>query len=284
MSSTSLGFQPVIGFIGLGDQGLPMAAAIAQAGYELHVWTRRGNDPEELQSTHHVTDSSLPALARASDVVALCVSTDDDVLELAGQLVPFMRPGSILINHGTGTPANALRLVALAHDHEVQVLDAPVSGGRVGAESHALTALVGGPDAAFAEVEPILRAFSAHVIHLGPAGSGQMAKLINNALLMTNQAAIADVFELAQAAGIDAVQLFAALKLGSGSSTALTLINTMITPDTVDHLTSVGIIDMQIFDTAMRDAGVTAAAPVTARGVSGAERMAALVALLNPTR
>ncbi len=104
---------------------------------------------------------------------------------------------------------------------------------------------------------------------------------MNNALLMVNQAAIADVVALGIEAGIDPVALVEGLKLGSATSAALTLLNTMVTPDTVDHLAGVEALDMEIFDEAMRDAGV-AAEPTTERGLSGARRLPELIARLNP--
>jgi 3-hydroxyisobutyrate dehydrogenase-like beta-hydroxyacid dehydrogenase len=105
--------KPAVGFIGLGDQGLPMATAIAEAGYQLNVWARRPASLEALGDAPHTAHAALPELAAASDIVALCVSTDEDVLRLAAELLPHLRPGSLLVNHGTGTPpqCNAARRV-----------------------------------------------------------------------------------------------------------------------------------------------------------------------------
>jgi 3-hydroxyisobutyrate dehydrogenase-like beta-hydroxyacid dehydrogenase len=274
--------RPNVGFIGLGDQGLPMAVAIAGAGFPLHVWARRSASLEGLSGVPHAAYDTVKDLAAASDIVALCISTDEDVLDLVtGGLLEAMRPGSVLVNHGTGLPAIARQLAEAGAAAGVAVLDAPVSGGRPAAVERRLTTMVGGPASAARRCEPVFAAFSRHVVHLGDSGSGQMAKLLNNALLMMNQASIAEVVELTGKLGLDATRLVDVLKLGSASSSALTLLNTMVTLDNVEHLSSVEALDMELFDTAMRQAGVDAAT-LTARGMAGANGLPELLRRLNP--
>jgi 3-hydroxyisobutyrate dehydrogenase-like beta-hydroxyacid dehydrogenase len=280
MTSTSERLR--VGFIGLGDQGLPMATAIAEHGFDLHVWARRPASLTPLAGKAHTAHDTVAALAAAVDLVALCVSTDDDVLRIVEHdVLPALRRGGIVVNHGTGIPKNATRLAELCTPYGVDVLDAPVSGGRPAAEARTLTVLVGGPDAAVTVAKPVFASFAAHVVHLGGGGTGQMAKLFNNALLMLNQAAIADVLDLAAQAGLHAGDLVDALRLGSADSRALRLMNTMVNLDTVDHLAKVEALDMELFDQAMRDAGVTAA-ETTARGLSGADRLRTVIDRLNP--
>ncbi|MBM0224586.1 NAD(P)-binding domain-containing protein [Micromonospora sp. ATA51] len=229
-------------------------------------------------ASHHTT---IADLASACDMVALAVPTDEDVLQIVSHdLLDGMRPGSVVVNHGTGVPRNAIRLVQLCADRGVDALDAPVSGGRPGAQARTLTVLVGGAEAVAQRCEPVRRSFATHVVHAGPAGAGQMAKLFNNALLMMNQAAIADVVDLGLRAGLDPGTLVEGLKLGSATSAALTLLNTMVTPDTVEHLSRVEALDMQLFEEAMTAAGVEAA-EATARGLPGANRLPDLVRQLN---
>lgn len=281
MSTTSLHPVSRVGFIGLGDQGLPMAAAIADAGFELHVWARRPASMDALGDAAHVRHRSIAELGAATDMVSLCVPTDDDVLRIAsGELLAAMPASSVLVNHGTGLPRNATRLRDLAAGHGVHTLDAPVSGGRPAAEARRLTTLVGGEQEVLDRCTPVFQAFSAHIVHSGTAGAGQLAKLFNNALLMISQAGIADVVELATKAGMNPVALIEGLKLGSATSAALTLLNTMITPDTVEHLSAVEALDMQLFGQAMQQAGVPAA-EMTARGLSGARRLPDVIARLS---
>ena len=118
---------------------------------------------------------------------------------------------------------------------------------------------------------------------MGPSGSGQTAKLFNNALLMMNQANITDIVALATAAGTDPARLVEVLKLGSASSSALALLNTMVTADNVDHLSEVEALDMQLFDDAMREWNVDARA-ATARGLAGARGLPALLRELSKPR
>lgn len=266
--------QPVrrIGFIGLGDQGLPMATAIADAGFELHAWARRPTSLEGLADVGHVAHATAEDLARSCDVIALCVSEDSDVVELVATLLPATRTGAVIINHGTGTPATATSLAQLCATHGVHCVDAPVSGGRPGALERRLTTMVGGPAEVVERVRPVFDSFSAQVVHLGDAGSGQMAKLFNNAMLILNQATIADVFKVAAAAGVDTVRLARVLAFGSASSSALTLFGSMITTDNVAHLSAVEDLDVDIFETAMHDAGVDAT-EIIARAHHGANAM-----------
>lgn len=274
--------RPSVGWVGLGDQGLPMATAIAEAGFPLHAWARRPASLDGLRGVAHVPHDDLQALAAATDIVALCVGTDDDIERLiTGGLLEGLRPGSTLVNHGTGTPSNAARFAEICSGAGVDVLDAPVSGGRPAAAERRLTTMVGGPQPAVDRCRPVFDSFSRHVVHVGGTGSRQTAKLFNNALMIMNQAAIADTFELAAGFGMDPVALFEVLKLGSAGSTVLSLFNTMITGETVEHLSQVEALDMRLFDTAMGEGGVDAAA-VTARGLSGAQRLPGVVRLLNP--
>lgn len=118
----------------------------------------------------------------------------------------------------------------------------------------------------------MLRSYSTNIVHLGGTGAGQLAKLCNNALLMLNQAAIADILDLAERAGAEPGTAVEAMRLGSGNSAALGLFGTMITAATVDHLSAVETLDMDLFESAMRKVSVDAAA-VTARRLSGAQRL-----------
>lgn len=265
-----------MGFIGLGDQGLPMATAIAEAGFPLHVWGRRPASLDGLGQVPHQRHDTIGELAAACDIVCLCVRTDDDVLELADRLLEGLRPGTVVVNHGTGLPGNAVRLTELCAKGDVEVLDAPVSGGRPAAEERRLTTMVGGPQSALDRCTPVFQSFSRHVVHLGEAGTGQTAKLFNNALLMMNQAAIGEIVHLATELELDVGRLVEVLKLGSAASAALSLLNTMVRPDNVAHLSGVEALDMELFDQAMREAGIDSTA-VTERGLAGAHGLTQLL-------
>lgn len=201
---------------------------------------------------------------------------------VTGGLLDGLRPGCVVINHGTGMPQGAVRLTETCARAGVDVLDAPVSGGRPAAERRELTTLVGGPEGVAKRCEPVFDSFSSHVVYMGGPGSGQTAKIFNNALLMMNQANIADIVELAARFGrVEPVRLVEALKLGSAASAALSLLNTMVTPDTVGHLSEVEAEDMHIFDAAMTEGGVDAGS-ATVRGLAGANGLPELIRRLNP--
>jgi 3-hydroxyisobutyrate dehydrogenase-like beta-hydroxyacid dehydrogenase len=276
-------YRPVVGFIGLGDQGLPMAEAIAGAGFAVQTWARRPEVLDDPRLGALTQQATATGLAAAVDLVAVCISTDDAVLDLAATMLPAMRPGAIFVNHGTGTPANAVALAAIGAQHDVRVIDAPVSGGRPGAEAHTLTTLAGGEEAAVQEAMPVFETFSARVVHMGPVGSGQRAKLFNNTLLMMNLHAIADILTLASGTGTDTRALVDALRSGSAASRALDLLGTMIRPDTAGHLSDVLLLDMEIFAAAMRDAGADPQTTerVVANGRAGARQLAGTVGLLG---
>ncbi|MET8641411.1 NAD(P)-dependent oxidoreductase [Streptomyces sp. NPDC004675] len=271
---------PVVGFIGLGDQGLPMAVAIAEAGFPLHLRVRRPASLDGLGKVTYRRHDTVGELAAACDIVCLCVSTDDDVLHLAGEMLEGLRPGAIVVNHGTGLPGNAVRLAELCAKGDAEVLDAPVSGGRPAAQERRLTTMVGGPPSAAERCRPVFQSFSRHVVHLGGTGAGQTAKLFNNALLMMNQAAIGDLVELAVELKLDPGRLLEVLKLGSAASAALSLLNTMVRLDNVEHLSGVEALDMELFDQAVREAGIDATA-VTERGLAGAHGLARLLHRLD---
>ncbi len=196
-------------------------------------------------------------------------------------LLGALRPGSVVVNHGTGTPGNAVRLTELCRRSGIEVLDAPVSGGRPAAQARTLTTMVGGLEPVAQRCEPLFCSFSRHVIYMGGPGAGQTAKLFNNAMLTMNQANIADLVELAVNFGANPLKLVEVLKLGSASSSALTLLNSMVTLANVAHLAEVEALDMELFAAAMAERGVSAES-ATERGLAGANGLPTLLRRLNP--
>ncbi|WP_212808383.1 alpha/beta fold hydrolase [Micromonospora endophytica] len=151
-----------VGFIGLGDQGAPMARAVADGGYELHLWARRPASLTILEGTPYNAHDSVASLASAVDVLLLCLrDDDDDIADLLDQrkLLDGLRPGTVVVNHGTGDP---------------------------GARARTLTTFVGGEAAAYERCRPIFETFSRTVVRMGPVGTGQLTKLLNNAMTMSN--------------------------------------------------------------------------------------------------
>lgn len=246
-----------IGWVGLGDQGAPMARSIAEAGFDLHVWVRREASLAALDGLPYTQETDLTALGRASDIVGLCLREDSDIEDVltVGGLMSSLRRETILINHGTGLPGYATVMAARGAEKGVMVLDAPVSGGRPGAEAKTLTTIVGGPELALEKVRPVLESFSAKIAHMGPIGSGQVGKLINNALLMMNQRNVQDILALALNLKVNIPSLIDLLLSGTGRSFALEALTGAVTTANADHLKVLQVIDMDIFTTAMKELG-----------------------------
>lgn len=171
-------------------------------------------------------------MAAASEFVALCLGEDSDNTELAvnGGLLTAMRRGAILINHGTGLPQAARGLADLAASYGIEVIDAPVSGGRAVAEARQLTTIAGGPSDAVEKATPIFSTFSKTVIYMGPTGAGQFGKLFNNTVMMMNHKNIIDVLALARALELPLPPLLDVLRSGSASSVALHAFGSSLLP------------------------------------------------------
>jgi 3-hydroxyisobutyrate dehydrogenase-like beta-hydroxyacid dehydrogenase len=261
-----------IGFVGLGDQGAPMAAAISDAGFELHVWARRAQSFDAISRVKYLRHDSLESLAVMVDVLSLCLRDDEDIWNLIRQhrLIEALRSGSIVVNHGTGDPTENEHIGAFLAESGIKYLDAPVSGGRPGAVARTLTTLVGGDTDAFARCREVFETFSRKVAHMGGVGSGQLTKLLNNAMTMTNLKNAVDVFGLAKNLGIDIRRLYDVITVSSGSSAVLQSVGSQINPKTADHIQRLMRKDIEHFADAMRARGLDPSS-VRNRGLGGAD-------------
>jgi 3-hydroxyisobutyrate dehydrogenase-like beta-hydroxyacid dehydrogenase len=258
MATTHHAIQANIGFIGLGDQGAPMARAIADAGWPMHVWARHPHSLAVLASTPHTTHQTVADLGRACDVVGLCLTDDSDVREILEDsgLLTSMPPHGIIVNHGTGDPQTAAALAQRALEQGHEMLDAPISGGSAAAERHTLTTFVGGDTEATQRCRPVFEAFSSTVAYMGPSGTGQLAKLLNNASLLANLRNVEDIIEIGASVGINPRNLLDALKAGSGSSFALQFLAGEISPEMARHLPELWHKDIGHFSDAVRRRGL----------------------------
>jgi 3-hydroxyisobutyrate dehydrogenase len=175
-----------VGFIGLGQQGAPIAMRIADAGFETTVWARRAASLASFTGKANVSVASSPAaLAARSDVVGVCVFGDDDVVEVASGpdgILDSLRPGGLLIVHSTVHPSTATALHETAAHRGIRVLDAPVSGGGAAAATGTLTVMAGGEPDAFQQALPVFSSYASTVVHVGPVGTGSLIKVLNNFL------------------------------------------------------------------------------------------------------
>jgi 3-hydroxyisobutyrate dehydrogenase-like beta-hydroxyacid dehydrogenase len=272
-----------VGFVGLGDQGAPMAEAISEAGYGLHVWARRTQSFDALHGVKYHRHDSLECLAAVVDVLSLCLRDDKDVWELIrdGRL-KALRPGAIVVNHGTGDPTENEHIAAFLGESGINYLDAPVSGGRPGALARSLTTFVGGDAGNFERCRPVFDAFSRKVVRMGEVGFGQLTKLLNNAITMTNLKNAVDVFSFARKLGIDIPRFYDAITASSGSSAALQSIGTQIDSSAAVHIQSLMRKDIEHFMDAMRARSLDASA-VRERGLSGADGVIELTKWIEGT-
>ena len=210
-----------VGFVGLGSQGAPMARRIVDAGFPTTLWARRPESLEAFADTPAVIAGSLAELGEASDILGVCVVDDagvDHVLRGPDGALAAMTDGAVVVVHSTVHPATCLRL---QEDHPgLQVLDAPVSGGGHKAAVGELVVMVGGPPEVVDRCRPVLEAFGDPVLHLGPLGSGQDAKVLNNAVFAAQLALAAEVYEIAADRGLDPAAVATVLAGGSGRSYA----------------------------------------------------------------
>ncbi|MCU1452891.1 MAG: 6-phosphogluconate dehydrogenase NAD-binding [Acidimicrobiales bacterium] len=210
-----------VGFVGLGSQGGPMARRIVEAGYATTLWARRLESLGPFADTRAAIAASPAGLGAAADVLGVCVVDDadvDDVLRGPAGVLASMADGSVVIVHSTVHPATCLRLQDdFPHLH---VIDAPVSGGGHKAAAGQLLVMVGGPADVVERCRPVLSTFGEPVLHVGPLGAGQEAKVLNNTVFAAQLALAAEVFELAAARRLDQQSVAAILSAGSGRSYA----------------------------------------------------------------
>ena len=176
-----------VAFLGLGAIGAPMARHLAAPPFELAVWNRTPEKARRFAEEHGVRQASSPAdAARGCRVVITCLPTSLEVaslLEGPEGLAAGLEPGATLVDCTSGDPATSKRIARQLADRDVHFLDAPVSGGRIGAEQGTLTVMCGGDEATFEQVRPVLEAFGRKIVLCGPIGAGDALKAVNNALL-----------------------------------------------------------------------------------------------------
>ena len=212
-----------IGFVGLGNMGRAMARHLHEAGADVVVWNRSAGPAEAAVATGMRRASTLPELAREIGAGVICVNlTTAEVVEQvvfgAGGLIEGFHPGAMIIDFGTtGVPATK------RFAERVTWVDAPVSGGQVGAEAGTLTIMAGGSEAAFQRALPILQVVGRNITHLGPVGAGQVTKLANQLIVAQTIDAVAQALRLAELAGVDPARAREALLGGFAESRILQL-------------------------------------------------------------
>ena len=200
--------EGAVAFVGLGQIGAPMARQLADWPGGLCVYDLDPDRCAELREVGAEVAESVADLGQRSDLVCVMVRDDDQVRQVVEDMLPTARPGTVVAVHATIAPQTATELAAMGATHGVHVVDAPVSGGPVGAMQGRLAVLVGADDAAvFDRCQPALARLGDLVVHVGPVGAGTAAKLARNLIHFVAFAAVTEGQRLAEACGIDLVTL-----------------------------------------------------------------------------
>jgi 3-hydroxyisobutyrate dehydrogenase len=210
-----------VGFIGLGIMGRHMAGHLLAGGYKLHIFNRSRGNAEALLAKGAVWHESPGALAPACDVIVTIVGYPADVEQVylgPGGLIERAKPGCILIDATTSSPTLAARIASAAVAKGVTALDAPVSGGDVGARDAKLAIMVGGERAAFERVRLVLERMGKNIAHMGGPGAGQHTKMANQIAIAGTMMGVCECLSYAHNAGLDPEAVLMVIGTGAASS------------------------------------------------------------------
>ncbi len=211
-----------IAFVGLGVMGFPMAGHLKAKGYDVTVYNRTGSKAEEWVKKHGGKSAPTPAAAaKDADFVMLMVGNDKDLLEVAlgrDGALSGMKRGAVLVDHTTASADAARKVFAEAKAKGVDFIDAPVSGGQAGAENGKLTVMCGGESAAFELAKPVMDSYGRAVTLMGPAGSGQLTKMVNQICIAGLVQALSEGIAFAEKAGLDAELVLDVISKGAAQS------------------------------------------------------------------
>ena len=206
-------------FLGLGVMGYPMAGHLKSAGHDVRVWNRTSKKARAWADQHGGTAAdSVQAAAAGADIVFMCLGDDPDVRAVAMPLLEHMKPGSVLVDHTTASATLARELHAAAAAREIGFIDAPVSGGQAGAQNGQLSIMCGGDADVFAKAEPVMQAYAKAIVHAGPAGAGQLTKMVNQICIAGLVQGLSEGIHFAQAAGLDVETVVGAVSKGAAQS------------------------------------------------------------------
>lgn len=206
-------------FLGLGVMGFPMAGHLRAGGHEVRVWNRTAARAQAWEAAYGDGAFTAPEEAvQSAKIVMLCVGADKDVYDVIAQITPALKPGMIVIDHTTASPDCARTVAESLAKHDVQFLDAPISGGQSGAEAGTLSVMCGGDADTFAAAHSVMQSYGKTITHLGPVGAGQTAKCVNQICIAGTLQGLSEGLRFAQAAGLDADTLLAAIGGGAAQS------------------------------------------------------------------
>ncbi len=193
-----------VGLIGLGAMGAGMADNLAKAGLLSAIYNRTEHKAKDLSCQLNIPFfKSAEELARHVNIVLLCISADNDVLEIVKTITPSLQAHSIVVDMSTVSKETAIKAAAILASKQVEFLDAPVSGGVEGAKNGTLSVMVGGDETALETVRPVLEAISSRIVHMGKVGSGQSTKAVNQIMAAGINQAVTEALAFGQAQGLN---------------------------------------------------------------------------------
>lgn len=209
-------------YLGLGVMGYPMAGHLANNGYHVCVYNRSSEKAEAWSEEHSGSTAPTPAAAAENaDVVFACVGNDFDIEQVCcGENGAFstMKPGSVFVDHTTASASIARKLAEAASDSGIQFIDAPVSGGQAGAENGVLTIMAGGEKEVFDRVAPVMSSYGRAVTLMGPVGSGQLTKMVNQICVAGLVQALSEALNFATKVGLDEKLVLDVISKGAAQS------------------------------------------------------------------
>lgn len=215
---------PTIGFIGIGVMGQSMARHLLEAGYPLQIHTRTRSKAEALLAAGAQWQDSPGAVATAADVILTIIGFPKDVEEvyLSDEgILAKAKPGSLVIDMTTSSPRLAQRIAEEARSRNLDALDAPVSGGDLGAREARLSIMVGGDEAAFTRARPILEIMGKNIVYQGAAGSGQHTKMANQIAIASGMLGVCEAVAYAERSGLDPNRVLESISSGAAGSWSL---------------------------------------------------------------
>ncbi len=214
--------QQKVAFLCLGTMGYPMAGHLAGAGHELRVYNRTASTAERWVAQHGGCAAATPAQAVAdAALVFACTGNDDDLREITlgeGGAFAGMQSDAIFVDHTTASPTVTREIAARAAGQGLGYLDAPVSGGQAGAEAGELTIMVGGIEGDYRRVRPVLECYAGKTLLMGPVGTGQLTKLVNQICIAGLVQALSEGLDFARRAGLDPLRAVEVISRGAAQS------------------------------------------------------------------
>ncbi len=208
-----------IGFAGLGVMGGPMARHLIAAGHDVAGYNRSPDKAKAWAGAHGGRFAATPAeAAEGADLLILCVGKDDDVRQVVTEALPHLKTGAVIVDHTTTSAKVAREMSALCQPAGVAFIDAPVSGGQAGAENGQLSVMAGGDAGALEAARPAVMAYSKAIQHMGPSGSGQLTKMVNQIAIAGVVQGLAEAVHFAKVAGLDTDAAYDAISKGAAQS------------------------------------------------------------------